>query len=91
MKRSLGKPTWSGLEIKSSFTAYGSAKKLTVTIDQNQAIIQPEQDIHSATGLVFPGTSTAPPIEMILPIRSPTSWLSLRIIKARFVSGPSAI
>jgi hypothetical protein len=48
-------------------------------------------NIHSATGLVFPGTSKAPPIQTIRPMRSVTSWLSLRIINARFVRGPRAM
>lgn len=47
--------------------------------------------LHSATGVVFPGTSKAPPMQTIRPMRSVTSWLSLRIINARFVRGPRAM
>lgn len=42
-------------------------------------------------GLVFPGTSRAPPMETIRPMRSVTSLLSLRIIKAKLVRGPNTM
>jgi len=46
--------------------------------------------IHSAKGVVFPGTSKAPPMQTIRPTRSVTSLLSLRIINAKLVRGPNA-
>jgi hypothetical protein len=46
---------------------------------------------HSATGLVFPGTSNAPPMHTTRPIRSLTVVASRRTISARFVRGPIAM
>ena len=47
--------------------------------------------LHSATGLVFPGTSSAPPIQITRPRRSLTKERFARNAVARFVSGPSAM
>lgn len=48
-------------------------------------------DKHSDTGLVFPGTSKAPPMHTILPICSLTAPPPSRTAKARFVRGPRAM
>lgn len=46
---------------------------------------------HSATGVEFPGTSKAPPIQTTLPSRSLTRTRSFFNINDRLVNGPKAM
>jgi len=49
-----------------------------------------DEHLHSATGLVLPGTSNAPPMETMRPIFDVIVRESLRMRRARFVKGPKA-
>ena len=95
--RDIGKPecTASGERVRSSWTAYGSAYQLTRRLSDQFTrfliTIMEEENLHSATGVAFPGTSRAPPMTTTRPTRSCTHFASSRIMSARLVIGPSTM